>query len=104
MLISQGPPQAKSTSLCRLSPLPWEADPQFFTNLLDPAASAFVADLLARNPAARKPIRTVVHSPLFEPLFMDSAFDTILASASSLSLVYSTVSHERHPSAYSAPE
>ncbi|KAK9808238.1 hypothetical protein WJX73_002206 [Symbiochloris irregularis] len=78
--------------LVGLSPLPWEADPQFFTNLLDPAAAAFVTDLLARSPAARKPIRTVVHSPLFEPLFSDSAFDTILASASSLSLVYSTVS------------
>ena len=71
----------------RLQPLPWEADPAFFVRAhLDKGAAAFVGDLLMRLPDARKPIRTVVHAPMFESLFMDYAFDTNLATASSRSL------------------
>jgi len=45
--------------------LPWEENPDFFTDSLPPSARNFVADLLQRSPEARKPIRTVLHSPLF---------------------------------------
>jgi serine/threonine protein kinase len=45
--------------------LPWEENPDFFTDSLPVSARNFVADLLQRSPEARKPIRTVLHSPLF---------------------------------------
>lgn len=50
---------------CRFVKLPWEENPDFFTDSLPPSARNFVADLLQRSPEARKPIRTVLHSPLF---------------------------------------
>lgn len=72
--------------LVGLQPLPWEADPRFFAKCLDPSAAAFVGDLLMRSPDARKPIRTIIHAPMFEPVLSDLAFDTNLASASGRSL------------------
>lgn len=50
---------------CRLQQLPWEADLDFFSAHLSREASDFVADLLVRQPMARKPVRTAVHSPMF---------------------------------------
>ena len=54
-----------SFAQCRLSKYPWEADESFFSTALSERSRAFVQDLLMRNPDARKPIRTVVHSPVF---------------------------------------
>lgn len=48
----------------RFVKLPWEENPDFFTDNLPPAARNFVADLLHRAPEARKPITTVLHSTL----------------------------------------
>ena len=55
-----------SRSCCRrLTKLPWEENPEFFTDNLPTSARNLVADLLQRNPAGRKPMSTVLHSPLF---------------------------------------
>jgi hypothetical protein len=51
--------------VCRFVKLPWEENPDFFTDSLPPSSRNFVADLLQRSPEARKPIRTVLHSPIF---------------------------------------
>lgn len=52
-------------SVSRFVKLPWEENPDFFTDNLPPAGRNFVADLLQRAPEARKPIRTALLSPLF---------------------------------------
>ena len=49
----------------RLEQLPWEADVDFFQQHLSRETSSFVADLLVRQPMARKPVRTAIHSPIF---------------------------------------
>lgn len=85
-MCSLGIEARRAVLLCRLQPLPWEADPRFFAKCLDPSAAAFVGDLLMRSPDARKPIRTIIHAPMFEPVLSDLAFDTNLASASGRSL------------------
>ena len=97
MPAARGRPVTYPVCIHRLQPLPWEEDPKFFTKALEPSAAAFVADLLRRNPEARKPIRTVIHSPMFEPVFRDSAFDTNLATASSRSLTLGTFSNKSLP-------
>jgi hypothetical protein len=51
--------------LIGIAKLPWEENPDFFTDNLPTTARNLVADLLQRNPAARKPMSTVLHSPLF---------------------------------------
>lgn len=44
---------------------PWEQHPTYFDDLMSDLERRFIQDLLARKPSARKPIRTVVHSPVF---------------------------------------
>lgn len=67
-------------SAARFVKLPWEENPDFFTDDLSPAARSLIADLLHRSPEARKPIRTVLHSPLFmgdNPTTTDNPPDTL---------------------------
>ncbi|KAK9841418.1 hypothetical protein WJX74_005338 [Apatococcus lobatus] len=56
-------------------PFPWESDTTFFSQQLPQPVANFVLDLLHRNPACRKPIRTIVHSHVF------GSFDFNIASS-----------------------
>lgn len=60
---------------CRYLPFPWESDTTFFSQQLPQPVANFVLDLLHRNPACRKPIRTIVHSHVF------GSFDFNIASS-----------------------
>ncbi|KAK9803106.1 hypothetical protein WJX73_004004 [Symbiochloris irregularis] len=69
-----------------LSQYPWETDLHFFHTLND-MERAFVQDLLMRNPEGRKPIRTVVHSPVFGTFnFSNGPLSTMSSKAMSLDL------------------
>ena len=76
--------QAEGKFATRFVKLPWEENPEFFTDDLPPTARSLIADLLHRSPEARKPIRTVLHSPLFmgeNPTADSSSPDTLKTPA-----------------------